>query len=108
MLLPTLFSLVLLGMALSREVYDLTFSRSSLEVNTVRLTCALLPENVIATGVDFFRNGRPFLLLQSSRIASQGGVAFVVDRSSEGSFTCGRKTSSEWVQSTPPKSIIGG
>ena len=85
--------------------YHLSFMRVQvdMEVNRVLLECIFAFNNSIAVNANFYRNDELYNNLPQRRNFSQG-VVFIVDRQSEGDFTCGE---SSGLVSDPPQTIVG-
>lgn len=109
-LLLTLSSTRLLGFSQGQPAgYDLTFSRpvSDSIINRILLRCADTLDDTLIEDAKFFRNGVRYDLPRKEVVSgsgsSQSGVSFVVDRLSEGNFTCGV----EGITSVPDQTIVG-
>ena len=106
--LASTFLLLLLLLPLfssAQEGYDLVATRVQ-GTNNYEMACTQLPEHVIMTDVDFFRNGIPFPLPMRRNVMGVA-VFFTVDRDSEGLFTCGRVRNFETIQSAPQRTVVG-
>ena len=85
--------------------YHLSFMRVQvdMEVNHVLLKCIFAFNNSIAVNANFYRNDELCNDLPRRRNVSGQGVTFIVDRQSEGDFTCGESG----LVSDPPQTIVG-
>lgn len=85
--------------------YHLSFMRIQIdmEVNRVLLRCIFTYNNSLAVNANFYHNNELFNKLPQRRNISEG-VIFIVDRQSEGDFTCGEGDS---LISDPPQTIVG-
>lgn len=104
-LLLALISTTLLASALGQpRSYDLVVDRtlSSFEINRILLICSDASNGELVLNALFFRNGLQYDIPDRADIPGRG-VRFVVDRTSEGNFTCGEQGST----STPPRAIVG-
>lgn len=85
--------------------YHLSFTRISHSVgdcNRILLECIFSYNGTLALGASFFRNGTLYDIPGATAVTGRG-VRFVVDRYSEGNFTCGVEGST----SSPPQTIVG-
>ena len=69
------------------------------------MMCREIQSGTIVTDADFFRNGELYELPDRQELDQ--GVQFVVDRSSEGLFTCGEHQRFGVRASGPPLAIVG-
>lgn len=92
-----LMSLLLLTLVLSLEVaaqtsqlFDFSATRpSSQNVNTIRLTCSDLNSGAVITDSVTFLNNSVVELPNAQRLTN-GSLLFVINRTLEGSYACGR------------------
>ena len=85
------------------QKYVLRFLRPlPTDPNRILLECRSVSDDTLVLGASFFRNGLPYNLPDGEVIPNLG-VRFVVDKWSEGNFTCGE----EGQISTPPQTIVG-
>lgn len=102
-LLLTLSGTILLASAQGPQGYDLTVRRPFADdINRILLECVDAFNGVLIEDPKFFRNGVLYNLPQRAVIPNMG-VRFVVDRSSEGNFSCGE----EGRTSVPAATIVG-
>jgi hypothetical protein len=72
--------------------------------NLIIMECRDSSDDTLVLDALYFRNGLQYEL-PNAMVVNRVGVRFVVDRSSEGNFTCG--TGEESFRSSPPITIIG-
>lgn len=101
-LLLVLISTILLASALGQRSYDLTFRRLPNDINRILLVCVDASNGELVLDASFFRNGVLYTFSQGA-VIPRLGVRFVVDRSSEGNFTCGEVGRTR----SPGQTIVG-
>ncbi len=74
--------------------------------NIILMECSNVVGGDLVRDPDFFRNRLLFDLPQM-QVIDNLGVRFIVDRSSEGNYSCGRETGFGVDSSAPPMTIIG-